>query len=158
NPLVVNAKSALIVPISSAAEVVGLIVLESRRPNNYINADLNLVQTLAGSLAAVIQNTLLVERLSQSNEQLREVDRLKSQFLASMSHELRTPLNSIIGFSRVMLKGIDGPLSEMQEQDLTTIYNSGNHLLNLINDILDQAKIEANELNLKFTYFDVKPM
>jgi GAF domain-containing protein/DNA-binding response OmpR family regulator len=158
NPLVENAKSALIVPISSASEVVGLIVLESRRPNNYVNADLNLVQTLAGSLAAVIQNTLLVERLSQSNEQLREVDRLKSQFLASMSHELRTPLNSIIGFSRVMLKGIDGPLSEMQEQDLTTIYNSGNHLLNLINDILDQAKIEANELNLKFTYFDIKPM
>jgi GAF domain-containing protein/CheY-like chemotaxis protein len=158
NPIAETAKSALVVPIASAAEVVGLIVMESRRPNSYVNADLTLVQTLAGSLAAIIQNTLLVERLSQSNEQLREVDRLKSQFLASMSHELRTPLNSIIGFSRVMLKGIDGPLTEMQEQDLTTIYSSGNHLLNLINDILDQAKIEANELNLKFGYFDIKPM
>lgn len=158
DPIVANSKSALIVPIASGTEIVGLIVLESHRVNNYENADLSLVQTLAGSLSAVIQNTLLVERLRQTNEQLREVDRLKSQFLASMSHELRTPLNSIIGFSRVMLKGIDGPLTEMQEQDLSTIYNSGNHLLNLINDILDQAKIEANELNLKFTYFDVKPM
>ncbi|NJN36036.1 MAG: response regulator [Nitrospiraceae bacterium] len=87
-----------------------------------------------------------------------EADRLKSQFLASMSHELRTPLNSIIGFSKVMLKGISGPLTEMQEQDLTTIFSSGNHLLNLINDILDQAKIENGELKLKYGFFEVKQM
>ncbi|HRF94556.1 MAG TPA: response regulator, partial [Aggregatilineales bacterium] len=83
---------------------------------------------------------------------------LKSDFLANMSHELRTPLNSIIGFSRVMLKGIDGPLTEMQEQDLSTIYNSGQHLLYLINEILDQAKIAAEKLDLKFGYFEVKPV
>ena len=153
-----DTRSAIIVPVSSVGETIGVFVLESTRAN-YFNPDIQqLLQTLAGSLAAVIQNTLLLDRLRETNEQLREVDRLKSQFLASMSHELRTPLNSIIGFSRVMLKGIDGPLTDMQEQDLNTIYNSGNHLLNLINDILDQAKIEANELNLKFGYFDIKPM
>ena len=75
-----------------------------------------------------------------------------------MSHELRTPLNSIIGFSRVMLKGIDGALTEMQEQDLTTIYNSGQHLLNLINDILDQAKIESGKMDLKFAFFGIKTL
>jgi GAF domain-containing protein/CheY-like chemotaxis protein len=153
-----DARSAIAVPISSGVQLVGLIVMESAETHAYDNETLTLLLTLSGSLAAIIQNTLLLERLGETVEQLREVDRLKSQFLASMSHELRTPLNSIIGFSRVMLKEIDGPLTEMQEQDLTTIYNSGNHLLNLINDILDQAKIEANELNLKFTYFDVKPM
>jgi CheY-like chemotaxis protein len=67
-----------------------------------------------------------------------------------MSHELRTPLNSIIGFSRVILKGIDGPVSEMQQQDLTAIYNSGQHLLGLINDILDLARIEAGKMELNF--------
>ncbi|MDQ7036926.1 MAG: GAF domain-containing protein [Anaerolineae bacterium] len=157
-PISLNANSAMAVPISSGARLIGLIVVESTRPNAYDNDTETLLLTLSGSLSAVIQNTLLLQQLEETVEQLREVDRLKSQFLASMSHELRTPLNSIIGFSRVMLKGIDGPLTDMQEQDLSTIFNSGNHLLNLINDILDQAKIEANELNLQFSYFDVKPM
>ena len=158
SPISGASQSATIVPITSRDSLVGIIAIESKRLNAYTDDTVVLIQTLAGSLAAVIQNTLLVEQLQESNEQLREVDRLKSQFLASMSHELRTPLNSIIGFSRVMLKGIDGPLTEMQEQDLTTIFNSGNHLLRLINDILDQAKIEANEINLKFGYFDIKPL
>ena len=72
------------------------------------------------------------------------------QFLANMSHELRTPLNSIIGFARVMLKGIDGPLTELQEADLGSIYNSGQHLLGLINSILDMSKIEAGKMDLSF--------
>ncbi|MGB7337681.1 MAG: GAF domain-containing protein [Phototrophicaceae bacterium] len=156
--LTTTCQSAIVLPIQSGTTMVGVLVLESHRLNAYTQDTITLLQTLAGSLGAVVQNTLLVEQLQESVEQLREVDRLKSQFLASMSHELRTPLNSIIGFSRVMLKGIDGPLSEMQEQDLTTIYNSGNHLLRLINDILDQAKIEANELNLRFAYFEMKPL
>lgn len=67
-----------------------------------------------------------------------------------MSYELRTPLNSIIGFSRVILKGIDGPVTELQQQDLTAIYNSGQHLLSLINDILDLSKIEAGKMELAF--------
>src|SRR5690606_33352109 len=87
---------------------------------------------------------------------LRELDTLKSQFLANMSHELRTPLNSIIGFSRVMLKGIDGPLTELQEQDLTTIYNSGQHLLGLINNILDLSKIEAGKMEIQPEYMDAE--
>jgi CheY-like chemotaxis protein len=75
---------------------------------------------------------------------------VKTQFLANMSHELRTPLNSIIGFSRVILKGIDGPISDLQRQDLTAIYNSGQHLLGLINDMLDLAKIEAGKMDMSF--------
>jgi CheY-like chemotaxis protein/two-component sensor histidine kinase len=66
-----------------------------------------------------------------------------------MSHELRTPLNSVIGFSRVILKGIDGPINETQEQDITAIYNSGMHLLNMINEILDLSKIEAGKMELQ---------
>ncbi|MFQ3645856.1 MAG: GAF domain-containing protein [Anaerolinea sp.] len=151
-------QSAILIPISSGADLLGLLVLESSQLNAYTGDMQTLLMALAGSLAAVLENTLLLEELQKTNERLREVDRLKSQFLANMSHELRTPLNSIIGFSRVMLRGIDGPLTEMQEQDLTTIFNSGNHLLNLINDILDQAKIEANEMQLKLERFDVKPM
>lgn len=87
-------------------------------------------------------------QLRQANERIKEADRLKSEFLANMSHELRTPLNSIMGFAKVILKGIDGPITEAQERDLTTIYSSGSHLLALINDILDLSKIESGRMDL----------
>lgn len=150
--------SAIVLPLTIGERLVGLIVMESSQPDAYDYDTIQLLLTLSGSLSAIVQSTQLVEQLQTTNEQLRELDRLKSDFLANMSHELRTPLNSIIGFSRVMLKGIDGPLTEMQEQDLTTIYTSGQHLLTLINDVLDQAKIAAGKMDLKFDYFDVKPL
>jgi signal transduction histidine kinase len=81
-------------------------------------------------------------------ERLRELDNLKSAFLANMSHELRTPLNSILGFTQVILEGLDGPLTEDMETDLGLINKNGQHLLALINDVLDMAKIEAGRLSL----------
>jgi GAF domain-containing protein/CheY-like chemotaxis protein len=155
-PVVENARSAIIVPLSTASTLVGLITMESDRAGAFGDDTLHLLLTLSGTLSAIVQNQQLLQQVQQQNEDLQELDRIKSDFLANMSHELRTPLNSIIGFSRVILKGIDGPLTEMQEQDLTTIYNSGMHLLNLINDILDQAKIAAGKMDLQFDYFEIK--
>jgi len=96
-------------------------------------------------IAVAIENTRAFELSQKAVEDMHEIDRIKNQFMANMSHELRTPLNSIIGFSRVILKGIDGPVNETQAQDLTAIYNSGQHLLSLINNILDLSKIEAGK-------------
>ncbi len=155
-PLSGEAQSAVVVPLLTGNEIIGLITMENSRSYAYSHETLTLLQTMGGTLTALIQNQQLLEQLQETNTQLRELDRIKSEFLANMSHELRTPLNSIIGFSRVILKGIDGPLTEMQEQDLTTIYNSGQHLLNLINDILDQAKIAAGKMEIKPEYFDIK--
>jgi signal transduction histidine kinase len=86
--------------------------------------------------------------LQTAMKRAQESDRLKAQFLANMSHELRTPLNAIIGFAQVLLDGIDGKITEIQQKDLTAIHNSGTHLLTLINDILDVAKIEAGRMEL----------
>lgn len=155
-PVTEGARSAIIVPLSAGGTLVGLIAAESDRVAAYDQSTLTLLLTLSGTLSAIVQNQSLLEQVQRTNEQLRELDRLKSDFLANMSHELRTPLNSIIGFSRVILKGIDGPLTEMQEQDLSTIYNSGVHLLGLINDILDQAKIAAGKMDLQFDYFEMR--
>lgn len=88
------------------------------------------------------------ERLIESNIRIKEADRLKSEFMANMSHELRTPLNAIIGFSELLLDGIDGEVSEVQSTDLTHIHDSGVHLLGIINDILDLSKIEAGKMDL----------
>jgi nitrogen-specific signal transduction histidine kinase/CheY-like chemotaxis protein len=95
-----------------------------------------------------VDNARSYELAKKAVEEISEAERLKTQFLANMSHELRTPLNSIIGFSRVILKGIDGPVTEQQVQDLNAIYNSGQHLLGLINDVLDLSKIEAGKMEM----------
>lgn len=83
-------------------------------------------------------------------------DRLKSAFLATMSHELRTPLNSIIGFTGIILQKLAGPLTEEQTKQLGMVRGSARHLLDLINDILDLSKIEANQLELRFEKFDLQ--
>ena len=155
-PISPSSGSAIILPLISGTELIGLVTIEDEETHAYEFDTVQLLQTLAGSIAAIFQSAALLEQLTRTTEELLELDKVKSDFLANMSHELRTPLNSIIGFSRVMLKGIDGELTEMQEQDLTTIYNSGQHLLTLINDILDQAKIAAGKLEVKPDFFDAK--
>ncbi len=84
--------------------------------------------------------------LSAANKKLRELDNLKSMFIASMSHELRTPLNSIIGFTGMTLEGLSGVLNEEQKDNLTRAYFSAKHLLNLISDVIDISKIEAGRV------------
>jgi PAS domain S-box-containing protein len=94
--------------------------------------------------------------LQEVNTQLMEVDRLKSIFLSSMSHELRTPLNSIIGFTSLILDGMTGDINEEQKEQLTLVKSSSNHLLSLINDVLDISKIEAGKIELSLEEFPLK--
>lgn len=149
-------QSALVVPLKAGTESVGVLTLASSEQGVFGNRELRLLEAASGTLTAIIQSARLLEQITQANEQLRELDKLKSQFLANMSHELRTPLNSIIGFSRVMLKGIDGQLNDLQNQDLTTIYQSGQHLLGLINDILDISKIESGKMEIQPDYISLE--
>jgi len=98
------------------------------------------------------------EDLEAANRQIQEANRLKSQFLASMSHELRTPMNAIIGFTRLVLRRAGDLLPERQRDNLTKVKASADHLLNLINDILDLSKIEAGRVDIQAKPFDVKAL
>ncbi|MDD2852300.1 MAG: ATP-binding protein [Desulfuromonadaceae bacterium] len=95
------------------------------------------------------------DELEQANAKLKELDRLKSMFIASMSHELRTPLNSIIGFSSILRDEWIGPVNQEQKDNLDTIKRSGKHLLSLINDVIDVSKIEAKKIEARFEEFDL---
>ena len=141
----------LLVPIKVKDEVLGVLAFdenEQGRPWN--DDDITMALGISEQLAVALQDARSVQLTEQALEEMREADRLKTQFLANMSHELRTPLNSIIGFSRVILKGIDGPVNDTQSQDLEAIHHAGLHLLGLINDILDLSKIEAGKMELTF--------
>ena len=93
--------------------------------------------------------------LEKAKEEAESADRLKSVFLATMSHELRTPLNSIIGFTGILLQGIAGKLNNEQKKQLGMVQKSANHLLSLINDVLDLSKIEAGQLKIQSKPFDI---
>lgn len=89
------------------------------------------------------------EELRRYNQELGQANRMKSEFLANMSHELRTPLNAIIGFSELLHDEVFGPLNEKQQRYVENVLNSGRHLLNLINEILDLAKVESGKMELQ---------
>jgi len=96
--------------------------------------------------------------LAETNAQLEEMSLHKSKFLANMSHELRTPLNSIIGYTKLMLNGLEGDLNEEQKQDLQTVYKNSKHLLELINDLLDLSRIEAGKTVFNYSTFKISDL
>jgi PAS domain S-box-containing protein len=139
NPLLPETKSEMAIPMIVGDQLLGVLDVQSARVNRFTEEDVQVKSILAAQVAIAINNARLFT-------QAREADRLKSEFLASMSHELRTPLNSIIGYSEVLLDGIDGELSDDATEDVRAIHGSGQHLLSIINDILDLAKIEAGRM------------
>src|SRR2546427_519861 len=142
-------KAALIVPLKIEGKLTGILLVGEKLSGDiFDDQELEVLAVLANQVAISLENARLYEELSNSNAQLMQASRLKSQFLASMSHELRTPLNSIIGFSKVLLNRLDGELTERQETYIRSVHNSGAHLLQLINGILDFSRIEAGKLEM----------
>jgi signal transduction histidine kinase/CheY-like chemotaxis protein len=117
-----------------------------------------LEQEVAKKTDLLNERANLIALLEQANTQLRELDKLKSSFLANMSHELRTPMNSIIGYSDLLIDGIDGPINEEQEKSLSRISNNARHLLQLLNDLLDLSKIEAGKTEIEAEQFNFKEL
>ncbi len=108
--------------------------------------------------ALLHERTNLVSLLEQSNRRLREMDKLKSAFLANMSHELRTPMNAIIGYTDLLLDGVDGPINEEQAKSLQKVAKNARHLLQLINDVLDISKIESGKIELSPRETDLREL
>jgi len=133
-----------------SGEIIGVLTLESRSENplqSQIQQDM--VLAACRTLGVAIERAQTQQNLRQANEDLAQASQMKSEFLASMSHELRTPLNSILGFADLLERQRKDSLSDNQLKQVKTIKRSGEHLLQLINDILDLSKIEAGKTELE---------
>jgi signal transduction histidine kinase len=158
NPLLPETRSEVAVPLLSRGQLLGVLDMQDSRPERFTAADADIFATLAGQIAVALENARLFAEIQATADRLRELDKLKSEFLATISHELRTPLNSVLGYSEIILEGIDGPISEEAEDDVRAIHENGQHLLKLINDVLDLAKIEAGRMTLDVEPVDVPPL
>jgi len=153
-----DARAEAAIPLIFEKAVLGVLDIQSTCPNIFTPDIVNLLATSANQIAIGIHNTQLYVQQKHTAEQLAEIDQIKTQFLAVMSHELRTPLNSIIGFSKVLLKGLDGPLTETQKHDLQIVCDSGQHLLTLVQDLIDISRINAGKMELEIEEVDLQEM
>ena len=135
---------------------IGSIFLTRMPPKPYSDKEISLLKTFADQAVIAIQNARLFHEIQDKSRQLEVANRHKSEFLANMSHELRTPLNAIIGFSEVLSEQMFGEVNEKQMEYLQDIHSSGQHLLTLINDVLDLSKIEAGRMELEPSCFDLE--
>ncbi|MGB9648829.1 MAG: GAF domain-containing protein, partial [Stellaceae bacterium] len=140
--------SALIVPLVGAERILGAIILMRQEAGEFPPETVRVMETLASQSVLAIQNARLFREIADKSEQLALASQHKSQFLANMSHELRTPLNAILGYAELLVDGIYGQLPARPKGVLERVQNNGKHLLALINDVLDLAKIEAGQLTL----------
>ena len=155
NPLLPQTRSEVAVPLIVGGSLIGVLDVQHNEPDFFSEDEVQTIGIVANQLSIAMSNANLYQEQLQNVERLREVDRLKSEFLANMSHELRTPLNSIIGYSELLIDDLEPELDDMSMEDLKAIHSSGQHLLAIINDVLDLAKIEAARLELQLTSLDL---
>ena len=135
----------------------GQLVYMQGRGEPIVNAE-GKVSHLVGTVLDITERKLAEQQLQQTNQELARATKHKNEFLANMSHELRTPLNAILGMTEGLQESIFGKLNQQQEKAIMTIERSGSHLLELINDILDVAKIESGQLELDCSPTAITPL
>jgi signal transduction histidine kinase len=148
-------RAVVAVPLIREDHLIGALTMNRKTPGEFPAETIELLQTFATQSALAIQNARLFRELADKSRQLEVASQHKSEFLANMSHELRTPLNAVIGFSEVLSERMFGDLNEKQDEYLKDIHASGQHLLSLINDILDLSKIEAGKMDLEVSDFNL---
>ena len=147
-------RANLVVPLLKGDELWGLLCIhQCSQPHRWREKEKEFVTQIAAQLGVALQQAEFLSQVQRAKEVADAANKAKSEFLANMSHELRTPLNAILGFVQVMTR--DSSLNQDQKEHLEIIGRSGEHLLSLINDVLEMSKIEAGQLTLNEVSFDL---
>ncbi|MBN1977118.1 MAG: GAF domain-containing protein [Anaerolineae bacterium] len=147
--------SEIALPLRLGDRILGVLDVQSTDEEGVDEDDVSVLQNVASQITIALENARAYAVEREAVERLKDLDQSKRRFLSNMSHEFRTPLTNILGFSRLMLKGISGPLTEQQQDDLQIVYQDSQHLLGLINDLLDISHIEAGLMELEFQEVDL---
>jgi len=150
------AASAMYAPMMFGEHIVGVMAVQSYAPSAYDQETLDLLASIASQAALAIENTRLLDRLNLQIVETRKANRLKSQFIANISHEVRTPLNAIIGFARIVRRRGAEALAPQQLQNLEYVLESADHLLQIINEVLDLSRLEAGRITLQSEQVDLR--
>ncbi|MBI3995169.1 MAG: response regulator, partial [Nitrospirae bacterium] len=151
-------RSIVCAPINSKDRLVGTLTIASSTPRRFTPSDLQLLSSIGNQMGTAIDNATLYARERTMVERLKEIDRFKSEFLSNVSHELRLPLTSIIGFSELLLDRIPGDLNPDQEEYIRNMQESGHHLLEIINNLLNLSKLRAGKMEIHYQQFDLPPL
>lgn len=154
-----STRSCLLYVICFRGEPYGLLSLQQfEQPRTWTQNELDLLENIANHIGVAMYQARLYQEERHAKREAEIANRRKDQFLANMSHEFRTPLNAIIGFAQMLENGFGGQLSSKQERYTQNIVNSGHHLLQMVNDILDIAKIEAGRIKLSISCFLIRSL
>lgn len=146
------------VPLKMADRIVGVIAVTSMTHDVIQEDELEVLEILGNQVTIALENARAYERERLAMQQLEATEAFKSRFLANMSRELREPLNTIIGFSRLLIKELDGPINDRQREDLEQIHNDSQNLLVRINDILSISQLQAGLMELRPQPVDLNEM
>ncbi|MCX7855776.1 MAG: ATP-binding protein [Anaerolineae bacterium] len=148
--------SEAVFPLMYAGTVIGALDIQSAQPRAFPPEMVETLTTLAAQVAIAVQNALVYHRQQELTNRLAELDHLKMQLLNTINHELRTPLNAIIGFSQLLLKGVEGELNEAQRASLSTIHREGRLLLEMVERIMEIGQLEAGRVALDLRPTDLQ--
>jgi two-component system, NtrC family, sensor kinase len=144
-------RSVLAVPLLLEQRIIGALTVWRRESGTFAPEEVNLLKTFAAQSVLAIENARLFREIEEKSRQLELASKHKSQFLANMSHELRTPMNAVLGYTDLILDNIFGDVPEPIRETLERVKSNGQHLLGLINDVLDLSRIEAGQLTLSLS-------
>ncbi|MBI3596963.1 MAG: response regulator [Nitrospirae bacterium] len=148
-------RSIVCIPVNNKNQTVATLTIASVTPRRFTPSDLQLLSSIGNQMGTAIDNATLYTRERMIVDRLKEIDRLKSEFLSNVSHELRLPLTSIIGFSELLLDRVSGDLTPDQDDYIRNIQESGHHLLEIINNLLNLSKLRAGKMELHSHPFDL---
>ncbi|MDQ3098830.1 MAG: ATP-binding protein [bacterium] len=156
---VLGIKSSLIYPLSTKGETIGIMIFSMNKDESEVSdQERELISEFVDIAGIAVQNASLYRSLEESNEQLRQLDKMKNEFISIASHELRTPLTAIMGYGHMMLSDKDGKLTDKQDHRLSVITQSAERLISLVNDMLNISKLDSGVLALKQENFEVIPL